>query len=151
MRPDETALKRDLTAPLFREGAARKAWRLVELAWPYVLIAVTAADGQEFTLRLDCCGYPCEPPTGGFWDTERKNYLSEQDWPKGDDVFRSVIRWDWKQGAALYFPLDRVSRAGHAEWLHTHPHLTWKPDRGIVQHLSEVHRLLNSRGYHGRG
>lgn len=147
MTPDRAALERDLAMAPFREGVARKRWRLVEVTWPYALVGVTARDGREFILRLDCCGYPAEPPTGGFWDVETGAYLAQHAWPKGDDVFQSVIRWDWRQGAALYFPLDRVSRAGHSDWASTHPHLAWDPTKGIVQHLTEVHRLLNSRGY----
>lgn len=147
MTPDRVALERDLAAVPFKEGTARDRWRLVEVAWPYVLISVTARDGQEFVLRLECCGYPAQPPTGGFWSQARGSYLLESEWPKGDDVFQSVVRWDWRQGAALYFPLDRVSRVGHEEWTSTHPHLAWNPASGIVQHISEVHRLLNSRGY----
>ncbi|WP_201834952.1 DUF7665 family protein [Microvirga zambiensis] len=149
MTPDRAALERDLAAPLFREGGARKRWRLIEIAWPYVLIGVTARDGREFVLRLECCGYPAQPPTGGFWNQDRGAYLDLSEWPKGDDVFQSVIRWDWRQGAALYFPLDRVSRTGHECWAASHPHLVWNPTKGIVQYVAEVHRLLNSRGYRG--
>lgn len=149
MTPDRVMLERDLAAASFREGAARKRWRLVEIAWPYAMIGVTARDQREFVLRLDCCGYPAQPPTGGFWSAERGAYLTLEEWPKGDDVFQSAIRWDWRQGAALYFPLDRISRMGHDAWAATHPHLVWNPAKGIVQHVSEVHRLLNSRGYRG--
>lgn len=149
MTLDRAALERDLAAAPFREGAARKRWRLVEVAWPHVLIGVAARDGREFVLRLECCGYPAQPPTGGFWNTGRQGFLDQNEWPKGDDVFQSVVRWDWRNGAAIYFPLDRVSRAGHPDWTAAHPHLAWNPARGIVQYVAEVHRLLNSRGYRG--
>ena len=149
MTPDRAALERDLLAPPFREGVARRRWRLSEVLWPHVLVGVTARDGREFVLRLECCGYPAQPPTGGFWNVARGAFLGLHDWPKGDDVFASAIRWDWRQGAALYIPLDRVSRMGHPDWLATHPHLAWNPAKGIVQYLVEVHRLLNCRGYRG--
>lgn len=149
MTPDRVALERDLSAAPFKEGVARGRWRLVDVDWPYLLVAIMARDAREFVLRLDCCGFPAQPPTGGFWDISDKRYLLENEWPKGDDVFQSVIRWDWRQGAALYFPLDRVSRTGHPDWISTHPHLTWDQAMGLIQHISEVHRLLNSRGYRG--
>lgn len=149
MTPDHAQLERDFAAAPFQEGVVRERWRLMTIAWPYAFLGVTARDGHEFTLRLECSGYPAQPPTGGLWDTAKSTVLSEQDWPRGDDVFLGTFRRDWHAGAALYFPLDRLSRQGHAEWTNTHPHLSWKPEKGIVQHLSEVHRFLNSRGYHG--
>jgi hypothetical protein len=150
MQPDHATLQRDLASPSFREGIARKAWRLIEVAWPFTLIGITAHDGHEHVVRLDCCGYPTEPPTGGLWDMERGATLSPAQWPRGDDVFLSMLRHDWNGGTAIYFPLDRVARTGHPDWAHTHAHLTWNPAKGIVQHVSEVHRLFNSGGYHGR-
>jgi len=149
MSPDQAQFERDLAAPLFLEGGIRSRWRLVTVAWPYALFGVTARDGREFFIRLDCSGYPAEPPTGGLWDIVQNAILSQKDWPRGDEVFLGTFRRDWHGGAALYFPLDRLSRQGHPEWSQTHPHLGWKPEKGIVQHLSEVHRFLNSRGYHG--
>ena len=150
MTPDRAALERDLAATPFRGGAARGRWRKVELVWPHLLVGISARDGREFVLRLECCGYPAQPPTGGFWDAARAAFLTRDQWPTGDDVFSSVIRWDWRGGGAIYFPLDRMSRAGHPEWAATHPHLAWDPGKGIVQYLAEVHRHLNSRGYYGR-
>ncbi len=149
MTPDRATLERDLAAAPFEEGVARKRWRLVEIAWPYVLIGISARDGREYILRLEGCGYPAEPPTGGLWDVRRNAFLDERSWPKGDAVFSSVIRWDWRQGAAIYFPLDRVSRMGHPAWVTQYPHLVWSPAKGVVQYVAEVHRHLNSRGYHG--
>lgn len=151
MTPDRAQLERDLATASFLEGAARGRWRLVTISWPHALFGVTAKDGREFVVRLDCSGYPAQPPTGGLWDLARGAVLGPQAWPRGDDVFRSVFRQDWYMGAALYFPLDRVSRQGHAEWGSTHPHLAWNAEKGIVQHLAEMHRHLNSRGYHGVG
>jgi hypothetical protein len=151
MQPDRAALERDLATPSFREGVARRRWRLIANAWPHIHVGIHARDGHEFVLRLECCGYPAEPPTGGLWDVELGAPLPPTRWPKGDDVFLSVVRPDWHGGAALYFPLDRLSRTGHAEWVNTHPHLAWDPAKGILQHLGEVHRLFNSGGYHGHG
>jgi hypothetical protein len=149
MTPDHAHLERDLAAVPFMEGAARGRWRLITIAWPFAIFGVTAKDGREFVIRLECSGYPAQPPTGGLWDIAGDRVLPAERWPRGDDVFLGTFRQDWQAGAALYFPFDRVSRQGHAEWAVTHPHLEWDPDRSIVQHLAEVHRFLNSRGYHG--
>lgn len=149
MTPDRAQLERDLAAAPFQEGVARGRWRLVTIAWPYAFLGIMAKDKWEFTVRLDCGGYPAQPPTGGLWDLAANTILSAVAWPRGDTVFLGTFRNDWHLGAALYFPLDRISRQGHHDWVHTHPHLTWKPEKGIVQHLAEVHRFLNSRGYYG--
>ena len=149
MAPDHIALERDLSAVPFIEGVARKRWRLVEVQWPYALIGIFAKDGREFVLRLECCGYPSQPPTGGFWNAELGAHLDQAQSPKGDAVFQSIIRFDWHNGAAIYFPLDRQSRQGHDHWRSEHPDLVWNPAKGIVQYVAEIHRLLNSRGYHG--
>jgi hypothetical protein len=149
MTPDRAQLERDLAAAPVQEGAARGRWRLVKVAWPHVLFGVRAKDGREFVVRLECMGYPVQPPTGGLWDVATGTVLGERDWPRGDDVFMATFRRDWQLGTALYFPLDRVSRQGHPDWGGAHPHLTWRPEKGIVQYLAEVHRHLNSRGYRG--
>ncbi|WP_289014329.1 hypothetical protein [uncultured Methylobacterium sp.] len=149
MTPDRAQLERDLAAVPFQEGAARGRWRLITIAWPFATFGITAKDGREFAVRLECSGYPAQPPTGGLWDLAGNAILPAVKWPRGDAVFLGTFRQDWHMGAALYFPLDRLSRQGHPDWANTHPHLTWKPEKGIVQHLAEVHRFLNSRGYHG--
>lgn len=149
MTPDRAQLERDLAAAPFQEGAARGRWGLVTIAWPHAFFRIRAKDGREFVLRLDCMGYPAQPPTGGLWDIDAGTVPGEHAWPKGNDVFMATFRRDWQNGTAIYFPLDRVSRQGHAEWTSAHPHLTWRPELGIVQYLAEIHRHLNSRGYHG--
>ena len=151
MTPDRAQLERDLAAAPFLEGAARGRWRLVTITWPHAIFGISAKDGREFLLRLECMGYPAQPPTGGLWDNAAGTILGPNGWPRGGDVFTSVFRRDWHAGAALYFPLDRLSRQGHPDWTSSHPHLDWKPALGVVQYLSEIHRHLNSRGYHGVG
>ena len=149
MTPDLAQLERDVAAAPFLEGVARKRWRLITVAWPFAIFGVTAKDMREFSLRLECSGYPAQPPTGGLWDMAQNAILAPQSWPRGDEVFLGTFRTDWHSGSALYFPLDRLSRVGHPDWASTHPHLTWEPARGVVQYLTEVYRHLNSRGYHG--
>lgn len=146
MLPDEASLQRDLEAAPFREGVVRRRWRLVGVTWPFILVGIRARDGREFVLRLECMGYPAQPPTGTLWDMASNTRLAENDWPKGDDVFSSVIRWNWP---TIYFPLDRMPQQGHPNWVTEHPDLVWRPDSGLVQYLSEVWRHFNSRGYHG--
>lgn len=146
--PDERALRADLARPAFRLGQVEGRWRLAGIAWPHVLIGVTAKDGREYILRLDCAGFPQTPPTGGPWDAERNTVLAADRWPrsKGGRV-GAVFNPCWKGGTALYLPCDRESIAGHDNWRTEMPSKIWRPTDGIVQYLELVHELLHSRDY----
>lgn len=146
--PDERALQSDLAKPKFRLGEAEGRWRLVTVAWPFVLIGVTAKGGREYVLRFNCAGYPQAPPTGGPWDIERNTILAFDRWPRGKGGrVTSVFRTDWKNGSALYLPCDRESIAGHDNWRTEMPSKIWRPSDGIVQYLELVHELLNCGDY----
>jgi hypothetical protein len=146
--PDERAFRADTAKPAFRLGEAEGRWRLVGIAWPIVRIAVAALDGREYVLRLNCAGYPQQPPTGGPWDSGRDVILPFNHWPrsKGGRV-GSVFRTDWKDGTALYLPCDRESITGHDNWRCELPSKVWRPAVGINQYLELVHELLNCPDY----
>jgi hypothetical protein len=149
MTPDRAAFERDVAAAPFCEGAARNRWSLVEVEWPHAIFGIAARDNELYHLRLNLEGYAAIPPTGGLWDIKLNSVPEPAQWPLGDATFMSVFRRDWHNGTALYFPLDRVSLHGHHDWPTQYPHLIWDPTIGLTQHLGEVHRLLNSRSYHG--
>lgn len=146
--PDQRAFETDVAKAAFRLGVAEGRWRLVETHWPYVFIAVTAKDHQEYVLRLDCGGYPQAEPTGGPWDLARNKVLAFDQWPSGQGGrVSAVFQTDWKHGTALYLPCDRESIAGHANWRQEMPSKIWRPADGIVQYLEIVHELLHCRDY----
>lgn len=146
--PDERALACDLAKPSFKLGELEGRWRHVETRWPYVLVGVTAQDGNEFVLRFDCAGYPTLAPTAGPWDTSKDTQLVFQDWPQGrGGRVSSVFRTDWKGGWALYLPCDRMSVEGHDNWRHEMPSKIWNPKIGLIQYLELVHELLNCADY----
>jgi hypothetical protein len=146
--PDERAFRADVGRPAFRLAQAEGRWRLIGIAWPYMLIAVTAADKREFVLRLNCAGHPQQLPTGGPWDADKNAVLAFDRWPgsKGGRV-STVFRAGWKNGTALYLPCDRESIAGHDNWRNEMPSKIWRPSAGINQYLELVHELLNSGDY----
>lgn len=146
MAPDEVVLRKDLVSAGFLSGEDRGRWRLVELRFPVLLVSVKAKDEREFTLRLDCTGYPQSAPTGTVWDVARNAQLATHLWPRGGRV-SEVFRPDWLGGQALYLPCDRASMAGHPNWVSQYPSLVWKPEDGIAQYLHVVHELLQSRDY----
>lgn len=146
--PDERAFCADVEKPAFRLAVAEKRWRLVGVAWPFALIAISAADSRDYVLRLNCAGYPQAPPTGGPWDTDKNTILAASRWPrsKGGRV-ATVFRPEWKGGSALYLPCDRESITGHDNWHHELPSKIWRPADGINQYLELVHELLNCPDY----
>lgn len=146
--PDQRAFEADVAKARFRLGESEGRWRRVEIRWPCAFIAVTAKDGREFVLRMNCAGYPQVPPTGGPWDLQRDAILAFDQWPKGlGGRVSAVFRTDWKGGTVLYLPCDRESLMGHDAWRDQMPSKIWRPAEGIVQYLELVHELLHCRDY----
>lgn len=146
--PDERAFRAGIRKPAFRLAEAEGRWRVLDISWPFVLFSVTAIDQREWILRLECSGYPQQPPTGGPWDPGKKCIPPAPAWPqsKGGRV-STVFRPDWKKGTALYLPCDRRSVEGHDNWRNDLPSKIWRPAAGINQYLELVHELLNSSDY----
>lgn len=148
MTPDERALRSDLEKGPFRLGVAEQWWRLEQIAWPKVYIAVRARDARWYSLQFDCTNYPVAPPTACLWDLTTNGRLAVAGWPKscGGRV-GAVFNPDWQSGTALYLPCDRAALVGHDGWRTTLPALIWRPRDGIAQYLEIVHELLHSHDY----
>lgn len=146
--PDERALRADAAQAAFRLAAAEDRFRIEMIDWPTVIATVSAADGTRYALRFDCSGYPTAAPTARLWDLTRNAPPAPHMWPgsKGGRV-GAVFRQDWQGGTALYLPCDRVSFAGHDNWIHETPTMIWNPSRGLLQYLEIVHELLNCADY----
>ncbi len=130
----------------FLLGEMNGRWRLREIAWPFVLVDLRARDKREFTLRLQCDGYP-GLPTGAFWDPVTQGWLPANRWPRTGARFGSALRTDWQGGTALYIPCDRKSIAGHEQWLQLYPAWAWDPKVGIARYLDVVWTMLNGDDY----
>ena len=136
-------LEQHLRGARFLAGAARGRWQQLQLEWPLLYVRISARGGWGLVLKVDCSGYPNQPPTAMPWDIGNGAMLAPALWPRGGRV-SNVFRPDWKNGTALYLPCDRQSIEGHPNWYAEYPSLIWKPDRGIVQYLEAVHDLLQS-------
>lgn len=151
--PDQLLIERDLAASDFRRGEIEKRWRHIATTWPHVLIAVSAAlranAPSEYGFRFECTGYRQSPPTAQPWDLTSDTALALTKWPTGRSIVPSVFRPQWKDGACLYLPCDRMALEGHANWQHEHPARLWNPSRGIVGYLEQLYELLNSNDYTG--
>lgn len=146
--PDQRAFEADVAKAAFRLGEAEDKWRLEQTDWPHAFISVTARDGAQYLLRLNCAGYPQDSPTGGPWDLGTNQVLPFDRWPRGQGGrVSSVFRTEWKEGTALYLPCDRASIVGHDNWRTEMPSKIWRPAEGVVQYLELVYELLQSRDY----
>lgn len=152
-RPDQRALREHLERGDFELGAHLGHWRMIRTDWPAVLIEISAASRagapDRYAFRFDCGGYPQMPVTGRLWDIESNGPLPVRAWPSGRSRVVAVFRPDWKDGACLYLPCDRLSIEGHDNWRHEHSAQIWKPERGLVGYLDAVRELLNSSDYTG--
>jgi hypothetical protein len=146
--PDDPArrrLERDLASDEFDSGVSAGMWRVVSLDWPELVVAITAADGNEVGMRLNVDGYPAAPPAGRPWDLERSAPLAPELWPVST-LAVGTFRQDWSvaNGGAPYVACDRVALSGHPDWTTTHPDRVWNPGRAIAFYLREMHRELQS-------
>jgi len=150
---DERVFMDDIRKGPFQSGEARGRWRLVSVAWPYAVIAVSAAPRPnspgEFYLRFDLSNYPQSPPTARPWDIELDAPLADGKRPHGSSRVPKAFRTDWKSGIALYIPCDREAIDGHDAWRTQHPSMIWNPRDGITLYLRIVHELLTSSDYTG--
>jgi hypothetical protein len=150
---DERVFRAHVQAGPFLSGVDRGRWRLLSIAWPLVLIAVTAAAREqgpaEYVFRFHLADYPQTAPTAQPWDVESDIPLRPERWPAGHRRVPQAFRTDWQGGTALYLPCDRISVQGHDAWRTQHPHLLWKPTGDVTQYLEIIHELLNSSDYSG--
>jgi hypothetical protein len=143
---DQAKLLEHLEQAPFVIGEMNGRWQLRDISWPFVFIDVCARDQRQFTLRLQCDGYP-DLPTGAFWDTVNGSWLPPHRWPRTGARFGAALRTDWQGGTALYIPCDRNSIAGHEQWLQLHPAWAWAPSIGIARYLEVVWTMLNGDDY----
>lgn len=140
------ALLAHLEGAPFLMGAMNGRWQLRSIAWPIAFFDVRARDGQKYTLRLDCAGYP-QAPTGAFWDVSGATWLPGSRWPRAGSRFGAALRSDWQGGTALYVPCDRASLPGHEPWLDLHPAWAWDTNVGVSRYLNVVSNMLNGDDY----
>jgi hypothetical protein len=160
--PAERLYIHDLASAEFRAGASKGLWGEAEAevrppsaAWPNVFFFLAAAPRQDapdrYYVSFDLTGYRNDPPTGIFWDPQKKTTLAFDKRPKGKPGSRveKVFRTDWENGRAFYHPFDRVAASSHAEWRQNMPSKLWTPSHTIVDCLAEYQALLTSGDYIG--
>jgi hypothetical protein len=162
LSPDQRLLEEDAQSAPFRIGASKGLWGQAEshvlpdgAAWPKAFFWMAAAAlpnaPDRFYVALDLSGYRSVPPTGTFWDPEKRSILEHGKRPKGrpGSRFAMVFRIDWQNGMAFYHPYDRVGSQSHNEWPKQQPHLIWTSSHTIVDYLEEFQSLLMTGDYVG--
>jgi hypothetical protein len=158
--PDQRALEVDLGGGPFRIGVAEGRWDVgessivpKELIWPRRIFWVRAAPREKapnrFYFCFDFANYPIDAPTGTCWDAESKQTLAIEKRPKGTGQVGKVFRTDWEDGRALYHPYDRVAATSHTEWAGKYPYKIWTRGHTVVDLLTEIYVLLQSKEYTG--
>jgi len=147
----ERLLRDDLARGPFLAGTDRGHWRLVELAFPHLIIEVAAAaragSPDWLALRFDVTHYP-QAPSGQPWDVSARGPLPARLWPAGNERILRIFNPGWRVDA-LYFPMDRLALEGHGPWLTVPGCRGWDPGKDISQYLQVVHELLTEDGYTG--
>lgn len=150
MSIDERVFRAHVSGGPFQSGVDRGKWRLIEIDWPFVIIAITAAKRanapEEFFFRFELTNYPQDPPTADLWDIEREIKLEASRRPRGKLRVSLAFRADRN---SLYLPCDRLEIQGHQGWRNQHPSMLWSPDRDITQYTRIIYELLNSLDYSG--
>lgn len=153
--PDEHAVREHLRGGRFQAGVAADRWHLISIEWPFITVAVHAAQRpgapDYFVLHLEVSGYPHAAPTGSLWDTAAKASLVAEQRPKGERVALLFRADGWVAGSAavMYAPWDRTALQSHPNWAQQYPHDAWNPTRNLSFIFSNVHEYLNADDYLG--
>jgi hypothetical protein len=143
----------DLAAPEFRCGEIEWRWRKVASSWPHVIMAVSAPERPrspaEYGFRFECSGYRQIAVSAQPWDIEGNRPLPPERWPTGPVMLSAIFRPEWKNGACLYLPCDRMSIEGHDNWRTQYPNRLWNPERGIICYLEQIYELFHQSDYSG--
>jgi len=141
--PNLRRLRQHLLAADVEAGIAAGSWRIVDLNWPVLLVAIAVGDEAEVGMRLDVQDYPAQAPAGQPWNLATNEALAMAQWPvSGQNP--EVFRHDWSRdnNKGPYLACDRTGITSHANWLVERPERCWNPARTIGFYLRELHREL---------
>lgn len=141
--PNLRQLRRHLASADVEAGVAAGSWRIADLSWPVLLVAIAVGDHAEVGIRLDVQDYPAQAPAGQPWNLATDQPLAMAAWPvSGQNP--EVFRHDWSPGSnnAPYLACDRAGIVSHPNWAVERPERCWNPTRTIGFYLRELHREL---------
>lgn len=142
MNPNELRLRGDLASTAFEDGVSAGHWRLIDLTWPALTVAICAGAG-ELVVRIDVDGYPAVPPYGTTWDLGLNAPLAPALWPRGPGTEQTYKKgWYAPSDNAIYLACDRAALQAHPDWATRYRERAWNPARTIPFYLNELHRDL---------
>ena len=144
------ALAADLRSPCFRLGERRGLWRVIDNAFPVVLVGVAGYDAagnpNEWTFRLELTGYPAAAPEARIWDIERNAVLAANLRPTGNRRLTEAFK-HWGSDT-VYRPWERSSgphfMCGGSPQPASISNLYWGPSKDLAFILEDMHEVLNS-------
>lgn len=126
-----------------------KGWQVERdsVAADVVRLTLSARDGERYTVRFVCDGYPDTAPSVVFINSAGSP-TDRTAWPAGNDEFYRVVKLP--PASFLCTDLTREGFAHHSEWMNRPT--AWKGSIHTLMHLFNYIQddLLNSANYHGR-
>lgn len=112
-----------------------------------VRLTLSARDGERYTVRFVCDGYPAAAPSVAFVNAEGSS-ADRKAWPAGNDAFHQVVKLP--PASFLCTDLTREGFAHHPDWVNRPT--AWKGDTHTLMNLFNYVQddLLNSANYQGR-
>ena len=151
--PGQLLLQSDLAAPAFRCGEIAGHWRLVSVAWPHAVIAVSAPPRLgapvEYAFRFECTGYRQRAVTATPWDASANVSLPSPAGRREGRSFPPCSGRSSKTATASICLAIGWAFEGHTNWPNEHPSRLWQPARGIICYLEQIHDLFHQSDYSG--
>ncbi|MEW2330281.1 hypothetical protein AB0880_20995 [Micromonospora chersina] len=142
--PNLRRLRRHLSAADVEAGVDAGSWRIVDLTWPFLTVAIAVGENAELGMRLDVQDYPLQAPAGQPWNIVADAPLPVAEWPisgRSPEIFRPD--WSPSNNNAPYLACDRAGITSHPNWATERPERSWNASRTIGFYLRELHRELS--------
>ena len=113
-----------------------------------MLFTLAAKDGEKYTVRNECSGYPETAPSVVFVNADGSKSDAKA-WPTGDGEFTQIVH-----GPPECFMCTSLTREGlahHNDWKNDASKNPWHGAKhNLMSIFNLVSRLLNGRHYTGR-
>jgi len=133
-----------------QEIAAKRNWKFERLDSLRFKIGLTARDGSEFWLLVECDGFPARPPAFHWCDPETGALDVAKATPKGTGYLHEFGRICAPWNRLAYKECDPKGQHGDwqlAGWM-TNPHTAGT--RTLAAMSLRIYHELRSPNYHGR-
>jgi hypothetical protein len=91
---NERIFREHLARNNFQVGVDRDWWRLVEITWPFAVMALRGRVGtidQDVAIRFRLDQYPLKPPGVDLWNVRSRKIVEARQWPTWFDSFVATL------------------------------------------------------------